>query len=51
MFVIIFKTTQMKLTRGKSGRSLLDHTRNEDILVELKVNPVGKKLTQHKQKR
>jgi hypothetical protein len=30
--------------------SLLDHRRNEDVLEELKVEPVEKNLMQYKQK-
>jgi hypothetical protein len=32
-------------------QQLLDHRRNEDVLEELKVDPVKKKLAQYKQKR
>jgi len=31
-----------------AGYSLLDHKRNEDILDELKGNPVEKELVQYK---
>jgi hypothetical protein len=36
--------------RHTAEYSLLDHRRNEDILEELKVYVVEKKLAQHKQK-
>jgi len=36
------KTAEMKFTRRTSEYSLLDHRRNEDILEELKVDPVEK---------
>jgi len=36
--------------RRRAGYSLLDHTRNEHNLEELKVNLVEKKLGQYKQK-
>jgi len=34
----------------KFTRHLLDHRRNNDILNELRVDPVEKKLTRHRQK-
>jgi len=34
--------------RHTAGYSLLDHRRNEDILEELKVDSVKKKLAQYK---
>jgi hypothetical protein len=40
----------MKFVRSTAGDSLLDHRRNEDILEELKVDSVGQKLAQYKQK-
>jgi len=42
------KTAEMKFMRRTSGYSLLDHRRDEDIL-ELRVDPVEKKLAQYKQ--
>jgi len=44
------KTAEMKFMRSTAGYSLLDNRRNECILEELKVDPVEKKLAQHKQK-
>jgi hypothetical protein len=43
------KTAEMKFMRLAEGCSLLDHRRNEDILEELNMAPVEKKLAQHKQ--
>jgi hypothetical protein len=40
----------MKFMRSTTGYSSLDHRRNEDVLEELKVDPVEKKLAQYKQK-
>jgi hypothetical protein len=40
----------MKFMGHTAGNSLSDHTRNEDILEDLKVDPVEKKLAQYKQK-
>jgi hypothetical protein len=40
----------MKFLRPTAGYSLLDHRRSEDILEELKVDPVEKKLSECKQK-
>jgi len=40
----------MKFLRYKAGWNLLDHRRNEDILEELKVDPVKRKSAQYKQK-
>jgi hypothetical protein len=40
----ILKTAEIKFMRRTEGYSLLDHRRNEDILEELKLNPVEKKL-------
>jgi hypothetical protein len=37
--------------RRTAGYDLLDKRRNEDILEELKVDPVGKKSAQYKQKK
>jgi hypothetical protein len=34
--------------RHTAGYNLLDHRRNEDILEELQVEPVVKKLAQYK---
>jgi hypothetical protein len=34
----------------RAGYSLLNHRRNEDILEEIKVDPVDKKLAQYEQK-
>jgi hypothetical protein len=34
----------MKFMRRTAGYSLLDHRRNENILEELQVDPVEKKL-------
>jgi hypothetical protein len=44
------KAAEMKFMRRTAGYSLLDHRRNEDILEELRVDPVKKKLAQCKQK-
>jgi len=38
----------MKLMRYTAGYSLLGHRGNEDILEELKVDPVTEKLAQYK---
>jgi hypothetical protein len=43
------KTAKIKFMRRRAGYSLLDYRRNEDILEELTVNPVEKKLAQYKQ--
>jgi len=40
----------MKFMIGTADYSLLDQTRNEDILEELKVDPVWNKLAQGKRK-
>jgi len=40
----------MKFIRHTAGYGLLDHRRNEDMLEELKVDLVKKKLAQYKQK-
>jgi hypothetical protein len=40
----------MKFMRRTAEYSLLDHRRNEDILEELKVDSVEKKLARYKQK-
>jgi hypothetical protein len=40
----------MKFIRITAGYSLLDHRRNADILEDLKVDPVEKRLAQYKQK-
>jgi len=40
----------MKFMRRITGYSLLDHKKNEDILEELKVDPIENKLAQCKQK-
>jgi len=40
----------MKFMRRITGYSLLDHKKNEDILEELKVDPIENKLAQYKQK-
>jgi hypothetical protein len=40
----------MKFMRCTAGHNLVDHKRNEDILEELNVNSVRKKLAQYKQK-
>jgi hypothetical protein len=45
------QTAEMKLMRRTAGHSLLDRTRNEDILEELKADPDERKLVQHKQNR
>jgi len=37
------KTAEMKFTRRTAGYSLLDRRRHEDILEELKADPVEKK--------
>jgi hypothetical protein len=37
------KTAEMKFMKHTAGYSLLDHTRNEDILEELKVDRVERK--------
>jgi hypothetical protein len=42
------KTAEMKLMRYTAGYSLLGHRGNEDILEELKVDPVTEKLAQYK---
>jgi hypothetical protein len=34
------KTAEMKFMRCKAGHSLLSHIRNEDILKELKADPI-----------
>jgi hypothetical protein len=44
------KGEEIKFMGRTAGYSLLDHRNNEDILEELKVGPVGKKLAQCKQK-
>jgi hypothetical protein len=44
------KTGEMKFMRRTAGYRVLDRRRNEDILEELTVNPVQKKLVQCKQK-
>jgi len=38
----------MKFMSLTAGYSLLDCTRNEDILYEFRVNPVKKKLARYK---
>jgi hypothetical protein len=43
------KTTDMKFMTCTGWYFLLDHRRNEDILEELKVHPVEKKLAECKQ--
>jgi hypothetical protein len=43
--------TEDKYIRHTAGYSLLHCRRNEDVSDELKVDPVGRKLAQHKQKR
>jgi hypothetical protein len=40
----------MELVRHTAGYSSLDHRRNEDILQELRVDPVWHKLAQYKQR-
>jgi hypothetical protein len=40
----------MKFIRHTAGYSLLDNRRNKDLLEELKVDPIEKKLAQYKQK-
>jgi len=40
------KTTEMEFMRRTAGYSLLDHRKNENILEELKVDPIENKLTQ-----
>jgi hypothetical protein len=47
-YVKTLKPTEMKFTRRRAGYILSDHTRNEDILEELNVDPVEKKLAQYK---
>jgi hypothetical protein len=42
------KTAGTKFMRSTEGYRLLDHRGNEDILEELKVDPVEKKLVQYK---
>jgi hypothetical protein len=42
------KIAEMTCMRHTAGYSLLDHRRNEDILEELKVDSVKKKLAQYK---
>jgi hypothetical protein len=44
------KTAEMKFVTCTRGCSFLNHTRNEDILKELKVGSVKNILVQHKQK-
>jgi len=34
----------MKIWRRTAGYTLFDHTRNEEILVDMKVEPIGEKL-------
>jgi hypothetical protein len=34
---------EMKILRTAAGYTFLDHTRNEEILEELKVEPTGEK--------
>jgi hypothetical protein len=43
------KRAEMKFLRRIAGYSLLDNRRNVDILEELKVDPLEKKLAQYKQ--
>jgi hypothetical protein len=43
------KATEKKLIRRTAGYSLLDHRRDGDISEKIKVDPVEKKLSQHKQ--
>jgi ABC-type ATPase involved in cell division len=44
------KTEEMKFMRSRAGCIFSDHRRHEDILEELKVDSVEKKLAQYKQK-
>jgi hypothetical protein len=44
------KTAEVKFMRCTAGYSSLDHRKNEDILEELKVGSVEKKLAQYNQK-
>jgi len=39
---------EMKLFRRRSGYILYDHRRNEEILEELKLEPVDEKLRRYK---
>jgi len=41
-------TIEMKLFRRTAGCTLLDSKRNEEIVEELNVEPVGKKLRRYK---
>jgi hypothetical protein len=41
------KTAEIKCMRRIAGYSLLDHRRNENILEELYVDPVEKKLAKY----
>jgi hypothetical protein len=38
----------MKFFRRTAGYTLFDHKRNEEILEDLKVEPVDQKLRRHK---
>jgi len=40
----------MKIWRRTAGYTLFDHTRNEEILEEMKVEPIGEKLRRRKNK-
>jgi ABC-type ATPase involved in cell division len=42
------KTTEINFMRRTAGYILLDHRKNEDILEEIKVDPVENKLAQYK---
>jgi hypothetical protein len=41
-------STEKKFARRTAGYTLSDHKRNEEILEELKIEPVGEKLRRHK---
>jgi hypothetical protein len=43
------KTVEMKFMRSRAGYSPVNHRRNEDISVELKVDPAENKILQYKQ--
>jgi hypothetical protein len=44
----LLASTEMEIFRGAAGYTLFDHKRNEEIWEEMKVEPVGEKLSRYK---